>query len=67
MNVGNRFRRFGSSPRIDLGPLPTSDGDTNYAVTGRRRHRANQQAPFLSYSRFGVPFAAAQLHHTWKR
>jgi hypothetical protein len=63
VNDGNRFRRFGRSPHIDLGPLRANRGNTNYAVPGDA-DTAGISSVILWCSRFGVPFGAAQLHRT---
>jgi hypothetical protein len=61
MNDGNRFRRSGRSPHIDLGPQRTNHGNTNYAVPSDA-DTARISSVVLWCSRFGVPFSAAQLH-----
>jgi hypothetical protein len=69
MNDGNRFRRFGRSPHIDLGPRRANHGNTNYAVP-RDPDTARISSVILWCSRFGVPEgitaryrAPARSHH----
>ena len=61
MNDGNRFRRFGSSPHIDLGPLRANHGNTNCTVPGDA-DTARISGVILWCSRLGMPFVRAQLH-----
>jgi hypothetical protein len=61
-NGGNRFRRFGRSQHLDLGPLRANRGNTNYAIP-RDADTAGVSSVILWCNRFGVSFGAAQLHH----
>ncbi|WP_457142388.1 DM13 domain-containing protein [Mycobacterium sp. URHB0021] len=62
LNGGTRFRRFGRSRHIDLGPLRANRGNTNYVIPGDA-DTAGINSVILWCNRFGVSFGAAPLHH----
>ena len=60
VNGGRRFRRFGRSRHIDLGPLRANRGNTNYVIPGEA-DTAGINSVILWCNRFGVSFGAAPL------
>jgi hypothetical protein len=58
---GNRFRRVGRYPHLDVGPVRANRGNANYAIP-YDADTGELGSVVLWCKRFGVSFGAAQLH-----